>query len=221
MDEFLRTGEKRWRHSISKAARIEGNWAKRVSWGPAVCCGRALRRYKDYDESRTLAKGADCRCYQRWCRGSAHRLCRRRNRSAAFQFASRDWRDHAHRRGCGADQRRHWRCRVSPEIATTKRVTGLRRGGACPARNGRPKGRPYKRMKGNSTVKKDKIALLPDERVAIHAKLGSILKAGDPAEVLLVIILLLALRPEPRRKAQKGKTKHRRRSGAAEIVAAH
>lgn len=52
-------------------------------------------------------------------------------------------------------------------------------------------------------MKKDKIALLPDERVAIHAKLGSILKGGDPAEILLVIILLLALRPLPRRKASK------------------
>lgn len=52
-------------------------------------------------------------------------------------------------------------------------------------------------------MKKDKISLLPDQRVAIHAKLGSILKGGDPAEILLVIILLLALRPGPRRKAQK------------------
>lgn len=54
-------------------------------------------------------------------------------------------------------------------------------------------------------MKKDKLSLLPDERVAIHAKLGSILKGGDPAEVLLVMILLLALRPEPRRKASKKK----------------
>lgn len=54
-------------------------------------------------------------------------------------------------------------------------------------------------------MKKDKISLLPDERVAIHAKLGSILKGGDSAEIILVIILLLALRPEPRRKAQTKK----------------
>jgi hypothetical protein len=54
-------------------------------------------------------------------------------------------------------------------------------------------------------VKKDKMLLFPDERAAIHAKLGGILKAGDPAEILLVIILLLALRPMPRRKAPKKK----------------
>ena len=54
-------------------------------------------------------------------------------------------------------------------------------------------------------MKKDKISLLPDQRVAIHAKLGSILKHGDPAEILLVIILLLALRPEPHHKAPKRK----------------
>lgn len=54
-------------------------------------------------------------------------------------------------------------------------------------------------------MKKDKITLFPDERVAIHAKLGSILKGGDPAEILLVIILLLALRPVRRRKAPKKK----------------
>ena len=54
-------------------------------------------------------------------------------------------------------------------------------------------------------MKKDKISLFPDERVAIHAKLGSILKGGDPAEVLLVIILLLALRPIRRRKTTKKK----------------
>lgn len=54
-------------------------------------------------------------------------------------------------------------------------------------------------------MKKDKISLFPDERVAIHAKLGSILKAGDPAEIFLVVILLLALRPVPRRKASKKK----------------
>jgi len=47
--------------------------------------------------------------------------------------------------------------------------------------------------------------LFPDERVAIHAKLGSVLKGGDPAEILLVIILLLALCPPSRRKAQKKK----------------
>jgi hypothetical protein len=54
-------------------------------------------------------------------------------------------------------------------------------------------------------VKSDKVSLFPDERAAIHAKLGSILKGGDPAEILLLIILLLALRPLPRRKAPKKK----------------
>jgi hypothetical protein len=54
-------------------------------------------------------------------------------------------------------------------------------------------------------MKKDRISLFPDERAAIHAKLGSILKAGDPAEILLVIILLLALRPVSRRKDPKKK----------------
>lgn len=54
-------------------------------------------------------------------------------------------------------------------------------------------------------MKKDKISLFPDERVAIHAKLGSILKGGDPAEILLVMILLLALRPVQRSKAPKKK----------------
>jgi hypothetical protein len=54
-------------------------------------------------------------------------------------------------------------------------------------------------------VKKDKMLLFPDERAAIHAKLGGILKAGDPAEILLVIILLLALRPVSRRKAPRKK----------------
>lgn len=59
-------------------------------------------------------------------------------------------------------------------------------------------------------MKKDKITLFPDERVAIHAKLGSILKAGDPAEILLVIILLLALRPVRQRKAPKKKGQPKR-----------
>jgi hypothetical protein len=54
-------------------------------------------------------------------------------------------------------------------------------------------------------VKSDKVSLFPDERAAIHAKLGSILKGGDQAEILLVIILLLALRPPSRSKAQKKK----------------
>ena len=49
------------------------------------------------------------------------------------------------------------------------------------------------------------MSLLPDERVAIHAELGSVLKRGVPAEILLVIILLLTLRPLSRRKAQKKK----------------
>jgi hypothetical protein len=54
-------------------------------------------------------------------------------------------------------------------------------------------------------VKSEKVSLFPDERAAIHAKLGSILKGGDQAEILLVIILLLALRPLSRRKAPKKK----------------
>jgi hypothetical protein len=54
-------------------------------------------------------------------------------------------------------------------------------------------------------VKKEKVSLFPDERMAIHAKLGSILKGGDPAEVLLVIILLLALRPVACGKARAAK----------------
>ncbi len=52
--------------------------------------------------------------------------------------------------------------------------------------------------------------LFPDERVAIHAALGTVLKAGDPAEILLVIILLLALRPPSRRKAPKKKGQPKR-----------
>ena len=59
-------------------------------------------------------------------------------------------------------------------------------------------------------MKKDKVSLLSEERAAIHAKLGGILKAGDPAEILLVIILLLALRPVPRRKASKKKGQPKR-----------
>lgn len=54
-------------------------------------------------------------------------------------------------------------------------------------------------------MKRDKVSLFPDERAAIHAKLGGILKAGDPAEILLVIILLLALRPVSPRKPSKKK----------------
>ena len=54
-------------------------------------------------------------------------------------------------------------------------------------------------------MKSDRVSLFPDERAAIHAKLGSILKGGDPAEILLVIVLLLALRPASRRKAPKKK----------------
>jgi hypothetical protein len=54
-------------------------------------------------------------------------------------------------------------------------------------------------------VKKDKMLLFPDERAAIHAELGSVLKGGDPADIFLVIILLLALRPPSRRKAPKKK----------------
>jgi hypothetical protein len=59
-------------------------------------------------------------------------------------------------------------------------------------------------------VKKEKVSLFPDERVAIHAKLGSILKGGDPAEILLVIILLLALRPVPCCKACAAKLQKKR-----------
>jgi hypothetical protein len=61
-------------------------------------------------------------------------------------------------------------------------------------------------------MKKEKVSLFPDERVAIHAKLGSILKGGDPAEILLVIILLLALRPPSRRKSPKKKEQPKRLS---------
>ena len=59
-------------------------------------------------------------------------------------------------------------------------------------------------------MKKDKMLLFPDERVAIHAKLGSVLKGGDPAEILLVIILLLAFRPPSRRKSPKKKGQPKR-----------
>jgi len=59
-------------------------------------------------------------------------------------------------------------------------------------------------------VKSDKVSLFPDERVAIHAKLGSILKGGAPAEILLVIILLFALRPVPKCKAPKKKGQPKR-----------
>lgn len=61
-------------------------------------------------------------------------------------------------------------------------------------------------------MKKDKVSLLPDERVAVHAKLGSILKHGEPAEILLVIILLLALRPVRKRKTPKKKGQPKRRT---------
>ena len=54
-------------------------------------------------------------------------------------------------------------------------------------------------------MKSDKVSLFSDERAAIHAQLGSILKGGDPAEILLVIILFLALRPPSRRRVQKKK----------------
>lgn len=59
-------------------------------------------------------------------------------------------------------------------------------------------------------MKKDKISLFPDERAAMHAKLGGILKAGDPAEILLVVILLLALDPLPGSKAPKKKGQPKR-----------
>ena len=59
-------------------------------------------------------------------------------------------------------------------------------------------------------MKNEKVSLFPDDRAAIHARLGSILKGGDPAETLLVIILLLALRPVPRRKASKKKGQPKR-----------
>lgn len=59
-------------------------------------------------------------------------------------------------------------------------------------------------------MKKDKISLLADERVALHAKLGSLLKHGDPEEILLVMLLLLVLRPLPRRKPAKKKGQPKR-----------
>ena len=59
-------------------------------------------------------------------------------------------------------------------------------------------------------MKKDKISLFRDERAAIHAKLGSILKGGDAAEILVVIILLLALRPNHDAKPKKKKGQPKR-----------
>ena len=59
-------------------------------------------------------------------------------------------------------------------------------------------------------MKKDKVSLFPDERAAIHAELGSILKYGDPPEILLVIFLLLALRPPSGRKTPKKKAQPNR-----------
>ena len=52
-------------------------------------------------------------------------------------------------------------------------------------------------------MRRTKTEVLPGESVAIHAKLDEILRGGDPAEVLLVIWLLLELRPLSRRKASK------------------
>lgn len=59
-------------------------------------------------------------------------------------------------------------------------------------------------------MKKGKISLLAYERVALHAKLGAILKHGNPQQILLVIMLLLALPPVRRRKGQKKKGQPKR-----------
>ena len=54
-------------------------------------------------------------------------------------------------------------------------------------------------------MKRIRIPVLPYERAALHAKLGKILKYGNPAEILLVSCLFFALRPPPRRKVSKKK----------------
>ena len=54
-------------------------------------------------------------------------------------------------------------------------------------------------------VKRHKVSLCTYERAAIHARLGKVLKRGNPAEILLIVYLLLALCPVPHRKAAKRK----------------
>ena len=54
-------------------------------------------------------------------------------------------------------------------------------------------------------MKTHKVPLCTCTRAAMHAKLGSILKGGDPAEILPVTCLLLMLRPPSRRKSSKKK----------------
>lgn len=54
-------------------------------------------------------------------------------------------------------------------------------------------------------MKRIRIPVLPYERAALHAKLGKILKYGNPAEILLVSSLFFVLRPPPRRKRPKKK----------------
>jgi len=52
-------------------------------------------------------------------------------------------------------------------------------------------------------MKTHKVSLCTCTRTAMHARLGSILKRGDPAEILPVTCLLLMLRPPSRRKSPK------------------
>jgi len=54
-------------------------------------------------------------------------------------------------------------------------------------------------------MKAHKVSLCTCTRAAMHARLGSILKGGDPAEILPVTCLLLVLRPPSRRKSPKNK----------------
>ena len=58
-------------------------------------------------------------------------------------------------------------------------------------------------MKGKLNVSRNKTPVHRGERVAIHAKVDEILSGGDPAEILLVLWLLLGLRPLSRHKACK------------------
>src|SRR5260370_666966 len=137
------------------------------------------------EEDRDLAQGNTCSRHQRRRRRNPHGVRRCWHRPAAFQSASRNWRYPTHRGRCCADQRRHRGRRLFAEVAAARRMKGVR-------------------MKG------EKVSLLPDERVAIHAELASALKGGDTAETLLAIILLLALRPPSRRKAPKKKGQPKR-----------
>jgi len=59
-------------------------------------------------------------------------------------------------------------------------------------------------------MKTHKVSLCTCTRTAMHAKLGSILKGGDPAEILPVTCLLLVLRPRSRRKVPKKKGQPKR-----------